>query len=452
MTAPAPARKRAELSAKVASLRAEFSYWRAESEDGHPLEKHHSQIRRVTARLDVLADLVDEEIARADPVRGGQEIELRLLDVHHLWDFFRTKLAMRYPVWLRDFLVVADELVWSCYSPAQRYAVKAGSVDPAAVREPPLTYFGTDDAPSALSRHAAYFRNGRAQELYTEHFADELRSLPVPVTVVPWHQAGHLPDMLLLAHETGHHVEEDFALTSDLRAVVDALQLPETRAVAWQRWIGEVFADVYGVLGEGSAYVVSLVDFLAASAEEIAREPARADYPTTHLRIQVALAALSGSCPDDPRGPALAAAWWSANPVHSLGAFDDDVGPLVDALLTGPYPSFGTVALTEVLSFEPLRQETGVDEARLAAQMKPQSGDPRALLAAATLCFADDPIAYRDGGIAGRTLQRVREVQLRGTRFRSQAEDLPARAEADRRAAERLYQRMTGDGFHFQRG
>lgn len=449
VTASAPSRKLAELSAKLASLRAELAQWRGESEAGRPLEKHHSQIRRITGRLDVLADLVGAELVRVsidDLVGHWQEIELALLDVHHVWDFFRAKFATRYAPELRDVLVTADELTWSCYAPAQRKAVAAGSITAVDVREPPLTFFGSDSSPLALSRHATYVQRGRAQDLYTTLFADELRSLPVPVTAVPWHLAGHLPDMMLLAHETGHQVEDDFGLTPHLRAVARkrlvAEQTPDARVEFWMARLGEVFADVYGVLGTGSAYVAALIDFLAAPAAAIAEERAPADYPTTHLRVQVSLATLRSSCPDDPRAAVLTDGWWSVHPAHALAACDADVQTLVDALLTGPYPPFGSVPLTAVLSFEPLRYETEVDAARLAEPLQPQSSDPRALLAAATLVFTEHPDVYQERRVAEQTLRRIREVQSTGTRFRSQVADRPVLVEADRVAATRLHERL----------
>ncbi|WP_127504639.1 hypothetical protein [Actinoplanes solisilvae] len=443
-------RKRAELAAKLDSVRTELAEWRAHSEAGRPLEKHHSQIQRITTRIDVLADLVAADLdAENDLLGNWQQIELRLLDLHHVWDFFRSKFALRCPAWIRDTLVVADELIWACYQPAQQQAVKAGGVDLAAVREPPLAFFGTDTSPLALSRHAVYRRRGRAEDLYTTLFADELKSLPVPVTVIPWHQAGHVPDLLLLAHETGHQVEDDFGLTPHLRAAgraaLSAAGAPEHRVTAWMGgddsgWLGEVFADIYGVLGVGAAFVVALTDFLAAPAEAIAAEQASAAYPTAHLRIQVALAALRVTCPTDPRAAELTAAWTGA---HALSDFSMDVEPLVKGLLAGPYAVFGGRSLTSVLSFGSRWPETAIDVARLAEPDQPlQAGDPRTLLAAATLSFAADPAAYREHHVGTRVLERVRDQQAKGTRFRSAVAVRPGLIEADRAAAVKLYQRL----------
>ncbi|GIF43529.1 hypothetical protein [Actinoplanes xinjiangensis] len=447
MTSTAGDRKRAELAAKTAALRDEFAHWRAESAAGKPLEKHHTQIHRITARLGVLLELLTAEPAAGDLLDHWQSIETSLLDVHHLWDFFRTKFASRYPPWLRDILIVGDELVWSCYEPAQRAAVQANQIEPEAVREPPLTFFSTDAGPVALARHAVYRVRGRGSELHTQEFAGELQALPVPVTAVPWHQAGHLPDVLMLAHESGHHVQDDFRLTAVLTAAVaaglSAAGTPQWRQDFWVARFDEIFADVYGVLAVGAAYVAALIDFLAAPAATIAMLAADRRYPPPHLRVQIALAALRATCPADPRGPALTGAWWDAHPEHDYQEYDADVTPLVDAILAEPLPVFGSVPLPGVLSFGQWWREAEVDNARMIARRKPDSGNPRALLAAAALAFHDDPATYGDVGVAALARARVLAVQAQGTRFRSQARVQPQLAAADRAAAEALHRRLS---------
>ena len=43
-----------------------------------------------------------------------------ILDVHRIWEFFRSKLSQRYVDWFRPFLIAADEFVWDCYTPVRR--------------------------------------------------------------------------------------------------------------------------------------------------------------------------------------------------------------------------------------------------------------------------------------------------------------------------------------------
>ncbi|MBO3743234.1 hypothetical protein [Actinoplanes flavus] len=431
-------RKLAELTAKIAGLREEFTHWRSESSAGRPLEKHYSQIERITARLDTFTELLIRDLTDENILTRWQGIELSLLDVHHLWDFFRGKFAARYVPWLRDVLVVGDELVWACYAPAQAAAARSGQMDPNSVREPPLTYFGNDATPLAISRHSSY----RAS-LYTDELAGELRSLPVPVTAVPWHQGAHVPDVLMLTHEAGHHVEDDFGLTPHLTAAVATSGIPPTRLTFWQDRLGEVFADIYGVLSAGAGYVTALADFLAAPPPVVAGQRAHARYPTTHLRVQLALATLAATCPTDSRATVLDEAWQTTHPDHDYAAYDADVPRVVESVLSYPYPAFGELRLPAVLSFASLSRETDIDAAQLLDGRRPLSGDPRALLAAASLAFYDDPAGYRKHSVAARTTDRVRAVQAQGTRFRSRSTSQPTLAAADRAAGASLYERLT---------
>jgi hypothetical protein len=94
-------RKQSELYAKSQALAGELAHWREESAAGKAYEKHHSQIARITARLDaVIASLAAEIAALRDAgeavLTAGQRLEEQLLAAHLVWDFFRTRLAMRF--------------------------------------------------------------------------------------------------------------------------------------------------------------------------------------------------------------------------------------------------------------------------------------------------------------------------------------------------------------------
>jgi hypothetical protein len=104
---------------------------------------------------------------------------------------------------------------------------------------------------------------------------------------------------------------------------------------------------------------------------------------------------------------------------------------------------FGDRSLTGVLSFGSRWAETAIDMARLAEPDQPlQAGDPRTLLAAAALAFAADPAAYREHKAAARVLERVRNQQANGVRFRSEVAVRPGLTEADRAAALGLSRRL----------
>jgi hypothetical protein len=114
-----------------------------------------------------------------------------------------------------------------------------------------------------------------------------------------------------------------------------------------------VFADVYGCLGAGPAFVSTLMDLLAADA---LAGPAglSGDYPPAGLRIAVNLCALErlghGATAEQLR------ARWVADIDGAHGdpaeqPFTGDIPAVVDRLLYGPYPELGCRALVDVLRF-----------------------------------------------------------------------------------------------------
>ena len=215
-------RRRAELRSKLSSVAAEFEHWRAASAKGELLRKHHSQIERTTRALAGLADRIEHDLgdAQGESVLGrSQQIERAVLDLHRLWDYFRSKLALRFVVWFQQPLYAVDELAWACYEPIQR-AVAPELRD--RLKEPPLTFFNGAWSPYAAGRGRAYAPeavNGALLGLVSAH--DAIRKLPIPVVGVPWYLAQHLPDSPVVCHEVGHTVEDDFGLEPEATAALE---------------------------------------------------------------------------------------------------------------------------------------------------------------------------------------------------------------------------------------
>jgi hypothetical protein len=105
---------------------------------------------------------------------------------------------------------------------------------------------------------------------------------------------GRLPDLPVVAHETGHAVEQNFELHEEVLTAL-AIKLDGTgRLEHWQAWAAEVFADLWGTLTLGPAFMSSLIDFLADNPAKLRNEMASAndDYPTVNLRIRLCLRVL----------------------------------------------------------------------------------------------------------------------------------------------------------------
>jgi len=389
----AAARKQRELEAKVAALRRELDDWIAVSDEGKDYEKHYSQIRRIAARLNpaltAVADDLKTTAGNADCLLSRAEtIEQDILDLHRIWDYFRSKIALRATPEFRRFLAVADDFAWSCYEPAIR---KTG----AERREPPLVFFNADPSPFAMRRDAAYeipggqFKPGVAREL--------LRALPVPVVGIPWFQINHLPDLLIVAHEIGHHVEDDLGLSPQLDQAVDAAAISAGHRELWRGWIGETFADIYGALSAGSAYALALLNFLIADRRRITETSAVSPlYPPPYLRLRITIAAVAERRELANDLVEAWSAWKQAFPTHAMAGFDDDCPLIVSAILEQTVSA--RVKIGDLVSFK--------DGDRHAAEAAAIAVDPtrdfattdvRELVAAAAFTFHGDPSGYSAG-------------------------------------------------------
>jgi hypothetical protein len=455
------ARKVAALEGKLTSLTWEFERWQAESAQGKSLEKHHSQIRRVCDHIRECEALVlrDLEKVREQPgtaLEAGRQIEELILEVHRLWHFFRSKLALRTVPWMHGFLAAVDDFAWACYKPASALAVKAGRLPPEAVKEPPLAYLSGSWSPIATPRHARIDpeptppdeRAVPIELLPVEELAKVMDDLPVSVVGLPWYQVAHFPDVTIVGHEVGHLVEDDLGL--DLARIVgDAMSrarpsIPQSRRDTWLGWTGEVFADVYGTLATGCAFTATVMDFLAVATSDVAKETRPGgDYPPTTLRVLLNCHALA-QCGFEAEGSLLREQWQSTYRKHALTDFEPDIPVVVGALLRGPYPELGGIPLTDVLSFTKAAHQTArADAKRVLSEQRPKSRDVRRLAAAAALAFHKDPDRFLNSPAQSWILERITESREAGVRHgvRTHVTDEEL-AVVDRAAGAKLYARL----------
>jgi hypothetical protein len=444
-------RKRAELLAKLASVDSEVAYWQSQAGPMGVLAKHHTQLARVAAELTPVVAKVRAEVDAADIGASWPRFERQVLDLHRVWDFFREKLALRYVDRFADYLLAADEFAWACYKPMQEAATAAGTVDAAAVREPPLVSFTPVSTPFSIPRGASYSADVGGAALVTAVSRALAQRLPVPVVGVPWFQLSHLPDALVIGHEVGHHVERDARLTTTIRRLVgEAVAGAEPqRQAAWQGWASEAFADVYGVLSAGPAFARALADFLVVAGAEHA---ASKDYPPVRFRVALTVAVLEAAAGATEREVAetrtavteLRTGWTSDGIETDLGGQAGEVAAVAGKLVAGPYPELGG-PLTKVVRFDAKRlADHREDAAALLERRQPATNDARTLMAAAGRAYAQDPRAYQAQNVPERVLRRMRAIQEPGVR------EAPQLAHADRsavdaQAADELYALLLGD-------
>ncbi|AEV82928.1 Proteoglycan 4 [Actinoplanes sp. SE50] len=380
--------REAELVHAVRGLRDEWAYW-AELAGTEPMAKHTSQIEAITRLLGAGLD-------RADT------FEL-VLDLFHVWDFFRAKLLLRRVGPLSRILAVADELAWAVYRPSVLAAgVAAGR------KEPPLVFLDRGAVPFAAARGAGY-RDLLPRGVRTTAGLTAVRELPVPVIGIPWYLTGHLPGVLLVAHEAGHHVEDDCGLTADLPAALAGLDAGT--AARWTPWLGEAFADVVATVACGPAYPMILAEALRDAGDGAGAE----SYPPPADRLDLCRGAAGDDRTDSPAG--------------SVG----------HRMATARYAGLGDRSLRDVLTHPDVaRAEVGA--AGLLRGLGSALTDVRAVLPAAALAFLADPPAYDTMRVDSRAVDEILALRPRGPR----AGNDPAAAEArDLAAAQSLVKALS---------
>jgi hypothetical protein len=403
-------RKREELKSKLQALPNELKRWMELSEKNQPFEKHNSQLRKLALQVEGLHSAIAEDLQNlaengGNLLREARKLETRMLAVHSLWDYFRSKFVLRVQEPFAGFLKAADAFAWACYEPLQKARMEAGGED---LREPPLVAMQNLWSPSALPRDHAYnVARAPGGWMDTKPFVDVIESLPVPILGLPWFHLDHLPHVVLLAHEVGHVVEHDFGLEDNVEAVVRSTPLTaEKWREAWISWRKEVFADWFGCYAAGPAFVWALTEVLASGWASIVNEKKQdpwGGYPTTTLRVHFNTAALRllewTEAADD-----IDAEWTATYASHQMGHFERDAASigkvlkesklLPDTLLYNRVRPQENRAV-EILSFSPNIEKLTDNSLQ----------DARALIAAAGTLYR----AVRSNELTRKHWQKLRE-------------------------------------------
>jgi len=101
--------------------------------------------------------------------------------------------------------------------------------------------------------------------------------------VNPW-------ELLTIAHEVGHDVDEDLGkLTETLIPVVanqlEAVTAPTGRIAQWQAWTSEILADLVGILLTGPAFVHALTWLLMLPRHWVRYIDSTDPHPPYYLRV-----------------------------------------------------------------------------------------------------------------------------------------------------------------------
>jgi hypothetical protein len=333
-------KKAAEIEWKLRSLPDELKAWRHLSELGQPFEKHHSQIRRLGLQIEGLHNKVvsnfDQAVTQRTLLTFADALEKRALAVHTVWDFFRSKFALRAVEPLGSYLRMADAYARECYEPVRQQFVTGGGADRC---EPPLVTFDNHVSPWALSREATYApASDPGGIVATAEFTEVVSMLPIPLLGLPWHYITYLPHVAFLAHECGHAVDKDFGLDKRSHPALARSEIDAERLPGWQAWRREMFADVFACYAAGPSYAAALVEVLMRDpcriGKEVRTQQRWGTYPTTTLRILLNTEALKHfGFGEDAK--TLREKWLTDYPAHAMKPFEDDLPAVVKALHAG---------------------------------------------------------------------------------------------------------------------
>ncbi|MFF3490347.1 hypothetical protein ACFYWS_03265 [Streptomyces sp. NPDC002795] len=416
----------AELESLLDGLSDELTAWRRLTVGEHaPLEKHHSQLRAVEA---VLGEGIAAARAELAAGSGAAGLPVLVLDLHHVWDYFRSKFALRRLDEYRGYLDAADELAWACYEGPLKAALGTGSVRP---KEPPLVSFSRDPAPRAHRRGGQYRDLLPRGGMHTRAGVQLVRSLPFPVIDVPWYYGSHVPAVLTVAHEVGHHIEDDFGLTETIATRLVGTSLPEA-------WIGEVFADVCASLACGVAYLAVLADALGALEPE---PPGGVGQLSTHpplgARLRICCAALDLAGHERPKA-------WPAPVAEALAADGTDVTStkVAAALLDDGYPQFACRRLPDLLPSAPVGR---LHADRFLAGLPSGLSRVPGVFAAAALAFVTCPAEYRARRVGARAVSEALALRPEGPRAEERT-DAAKDGDRDTSAGDRLLRALRAAG------
>jgi hypothetical protein len=260
-----------ELERLEAAMIRWLSLRRAQDYDGNVyVGRHETQLQAIEQVLTGGADALRRSLDHLDTTRATGEIyeECRACDeaivwLERLWTYFREKFDQRNDVPADNqpglanrtsyLLHGADEVVWSCY---REVFIRAVVRDPTlAIQRPsPLSFIKPHYSPAAVLTDEPL---PPVLRLSAEvKFLDEyLERLPVPVLQLPPWCLEQPWWLVLIGHETGHHIQHDLNLIEFFRTGIEravsefseknpADGLSATDVARWGRW-GRRFSQTF---------------------------------------------------------------------------------------------------------------------------------------------------------------------------------------------------------------
>jgi hypothetical protein len=281
------------------SLRAEIEAWFNER-DAEPryarFARHFKVLREF---LNKLLSAIDERLkllAKQPPPCSGdaydrcRATEQSLTVVRRTFEWYADKYDQRTtgtdglpgsPLYAT--LLAADEVVRSCWTEPFVALGLAPPSGPLAYLDPRFDAFATprESPPPDL--------RAPGDELIGEIVA----ALPIPTIALPISCPLEPWWLVLIAHETGHHVQKELVAQLE-NATRDALGVAVSKppegdpqlVADWRRWAVECFADAFSVLMVGAAAGWAVDELQHSTVERLVRAPTNTDrYPPPIVRL-----------------------------------------------------------------------------------------------------------------------------------------------------------------------
>jgi len=181
-------------------------------------------------------------------------------------------------------LAAVDAIIRELYLPTVRMAHERSLVAKETMALTPLVYFMDPASDRITWRHhaRASLNVGRALPL-------SLIGVPRILKSQPW-------NFVAVAHEVGLSVYADINLSWEIinKLQTEALNsgVSSQTAALWANWNEIIFADIFGTLKLGPAYVSGMIELLSADPAAVANFDVSGPYPPVALRWHIMLQTL----------------------------------------------------------------------------------------------------------------------------------------------------------------
>lgn len=266
--------------------------------DAEPLRR---RLRPVQVHVEMLGtwydyvlETIETEIDRArallDQGRNHEciailaDVEQRLIDPNRdTLSFVTASFMQRTAPTTTHRIAALDAIIRALYLPTIRNAHKRGLLTKESLSRSPLATLCGGDAGCTWRQHVlTSAAEGRFIPV-------SLVSVPQQLTAEPWNLVGIAHDVGLqvysdcdLAWEMAHKLQREAQLTG-----VSAITAP-----VWARWHETLFADTFGVLQLGPAYVSGMIETLGGNPATILATTPTGDAPPAYIRWHVMLQTL----------------------------------------------------------------------------------------------------------------------------------------------------------------